>query len=103
MSGAQKIGELSLKLASAAMVARERGDDVHSLFFALKAAECLQLAKALGWSPEELPNPPTRSSNAADSGVSRGTQGRPDLRSDDTGEIGPPTTENMGSHLGGQA
>lgn len=51
MTGAQKIGDLAGKLAAAALVARERGDDVQALFFALKAAECLQLAKALGWSP----------------------------------------------------
>lgn len=51
MSGAQKIGELSVKLADAALVARERGDEVHALFFAIKAAECLQLAKLLGWKP----------------------------------------------------
>jgi hypothetical protein len=51
MTGAQKIGELSVKLADAALVARERGDDVDAIFFATKAAECLQLAKALGWEP----------------------------------------------------
>lgn len=50
--GAKKVGELSVKLADAALVARERGDDVQALFFALKAAECLQLAKALGWKPD---------------------------------------------------
>ena len=58
MSGAQKIGELSIKLADAALVARSKGDDVHAILFATKAAECLQLAKALGWklpphTPEE--------------------------------------------------
>lgn len=53
MSGAQKIGELSIKLADAALVARERGDQVNALFFAIKAAECLQLAKLLGWKPED--------------------------------------------------
>jgi hypothetical protein len=52
MTGAQKIGELSAKLADAALVARENGDHVRALFFALKAAECLQLAKHLGWQPE---------------------------------------------------
>jgi hypothetical protein len=46
--GAKKIGELSIKLADAALVARDRGDDVHALFFACKAAETLALAKALG-------------------------------------------------------
>jgi hypothetical protein len=51
MTGAQKIGELSVKLADAALTARERGDDVHAIFFAIKAAECLQIAKALGWKP----------------------------------------------------
>lgn len=49
MTGAQKIGELAVKLADAALVARERGDHVNGLFFACKAAECLHLAKALGW------------------------------------------------------
>ena len=48
-----KIGELSVKLADAALIARERGDDVNALFFALKAAETLQLAKALGWNPSD--------------------------------------------------
>jgi hypothetical protein len=51
MTGAQKIGELSIKLADAALIAREKGDDVHALFFACKAAECLALAKSLGWCP----------------------------------------------------
>lgn len=51
MRGAQKIGELSVKLADAALKAREKGDHVHGIFFAAKAAECLQLAKALGWKP----------------------------------------------------
>ena len=45
----EKIGDLSLKLADAALIARERGDDVQALFFAVKAAETLALAKALGW------------------------------------------------------
>jgi hypothetical protein len=53
MTGAEKIGDLAVKLADAALVARERGDDVHAIFFATKAAECLQLAKALGWKPQE--------------------------------------------------
>ena len=52
MTGAQKVGELSVKLADAALIARGRGDDVQALFFALKAAETLALAKALGWKPE---------------------------------------------------
>jgi hypothetical protein len=47
--GAQEIGELSIKLADAALIARERGDDVQYLFFAVKAAETLEVAKALGW------------------------------------------------------
>lgn len=50
MRGA-KIGELAVKMADAALIARERGDTVHALFFATKAAECLQLAKLLGWNP----------------------------------------------------
>jgi hypothetical protein len=48
-AGAQKIGELAVKLADAALLARSNGDEVQALFFALKAAELLQLAKALGW------------------------------------------------------
>jgi hypothetical protein len=55
MIGAQKIGDLSIKLANASLIARECGDDVQALFLAIKAAECLQLAKALGWSPSALP------------------------------------------------
>ena len=55
MSGASKIGELSVKLANAALVAREKGDDVNAIFFAVKAAETLALAKALGWKPEAGP------------------------------------------------
>lgn len=51
MTAAQKLGDLSVKLADAALVARERGDDVHALFFAIKAAETLALAKSLGWKP----------------------------------------------------
>jgi hypothetical protein len=38
---------VSIKLADAAIMARAKGDDVHALFFATKAAECLQLAKLL--------------------------------------------------------
>lgn len=53
MTGAAKIGNMAVKLADAALVARERGDEVHALFFAIKAAECLHLAKLLGWKPEE--------------------------------------------------
>lgn len=55
LTGAAKIGDLSLKLADAALIARERGDVVQALFFATKAAETLQLAKLLGW---KLPTPP---------------------------------------------
>lgn len=51
MSDAAKIGELSIKLADAALVAREKDDEVHAIFFAIKAAETLALAKALGWKP----------------------------------------------------
>lgn len=54
---AEKIGNLSVKLGEAALIAMERGDKVQAVFFATKAAECLQLAKALGWSP---PAPPQR-------------------------------------------
>jgi len=52
-AGAQKIGELSVNLAGAALIARERGDDVQALFLAVKAAETLALAKALGWKPDQ--------------------------------------------------
>lgn len=52
---ASQVGELSVKLADAALIARDRGDDVHALFFAVKAAETLALAKALGWSPSPPP------------------------------------------------
>lgn len=58
LTGAAKIGDLSLKLADAALIARERGDEVQALFFAIKAAETLQLAKLLGW---KLPVPPESS------------------------------------------
>jgi len=49
---AKTIGELSVRLADAALIARERGDDVNAIFFAVKAAETLALAKALGWRPD---------------------------------------------------
>lgn len=52
---AASIGELSVKLADAALIAREKGDEVHALFFAIKAAETLALAKALGWKPDATP------------------------------------------------
>lgn len=55
MSGASQIGELSVKLADAALIARGRGDEVNAIFFAIKAAETLALAKALGWKPEDSP------------------------------------------------
>lgn len=53
MSTAQKMGELSVMLADAALVATQRGDEVHAIFFAVKAAETLALAKALGWEAKE--------------------------------------------------
>jgi hypothetical protein len=49
MTGAEKIGQLAIDLADAAMAATAKGDDVHAIFFAVKAHECLTLAKALGW------------------------------------------------------
>lgn len=52
LTGAAKIGALSVQLADAALIARARGDEVHAIFFATKAAETLQLAKALGWKPD---------------------------------------------------
>jgi hypothetical protein len=48
---AEKIGELSIKLADAALIARDKGDEVNAIFFAIKAAETLALAKSLGWKP----------------------------------------------------
>lgn len=59
--GADKIGELSVKLAEAALIATERGDKVQAIFFATKAAETLKLAKLLGWpgpklDPDALPS-----------------------------------------------
>lgn len=53
MTTAAEIGALSGKLAEAAVIASDRGDEVHALFFAIKAAETLTLAKALGWRPED--------------------------------------------------
>jgi hypothetical protein len=49
---AQQIGELSVQLTAVAYIARANGDHMHALFFAIKAAECLQLAKLLGWTPD---------------------------------------------------
>lgn len=45
------LGRFSIELAGAALAAREKGDQVHALFFAQKAAETLALAKALGFPP----------------------------------------------------
>lgn len=52
---AAEFGELSVKLAESALIAREKGDEVNALFFAVKAAETLALAKALGWKPRPYP------------------------------------------------
>lgn len=49
MTGAEKIGKLAVDLAEAAALANAKGDDVHAAFFAIKAGECLVLAKALSW------------------------------------------------------
>lgn len=58
MTGAEKIGKLAVDLADAAITAKAKGDDVHAIFFATKAAECLALAKALGWKiPADLDPP----------------------------------------------
>jgi hypothetical protein len=46
---------LSVKLAEAALMARERGDDVYTIFFAVKAAEVLSLAKLMNITVEEAP------------------------------------------------
>ena len=48
------LGRFAVDLAGAALKARERQDDVHALFFALKAAEVLKLAKHLGYQPGAL-------------------------------------------------
>jgi hypothetical protein len=50
------LGRFSIELADAALVARERGNDVEVLFFAVKAVEILKLAQYLGY---QLPAPPT--------------------------------------------
>jgi hypothetical protein len=50
------LGRFSIRLAEAALIARERGEDHRAAFFAIKASETLQLAKALGYS---LPTPPS--------------------------------------------
>ena len=47
------LGRFAGELADAALVARDRGDDVHALFFAIKAAEVLNLARHLGFQPAE--------------------------------------------------
>ena len=60
MTGAEKIGKLAVDLADAAMAAKAKGDDVHAVFFAVKALECLTLAKALGWSQKAHPSPEER-------------------------------------------
>lgn len=41
------VADLAVKLADAALIARERGDEVHALFFAQKATELLQLARLI--------------------------------------------------------
>jgi hypothetical protein len=53
MTGAEKIGTLAVDLANAAAKAKANGDDVHALFFSIKAAECVALAKSLGWMADE--------------------------------------------------
>ena len=47
------LGRFSVKLADAALIAHERGDQVNALFFATKAAETLALAKHLGFAPSK--------------------------------------------------
>lgn len=46
------LGRLSVGLADAALKATADGDDVHAIFFAVKAAETLKLARYLGYRPE---------------------------------------------------
>lgn len=41
------LGRFAIDLADAALKARERNDDVHALFFAVKAAEVLKLARVI--------------------------------------------------------
>lgn len=48
-TGADNMAIFAGKLAEAAMLATERGDKVNAAFFAIKAAETLSLAKALGF------------------------------------------------------
>lgn len=52
LRAADKLAILAGKLAEAATTARGRGDDVNALFFAIKAAEVLSLAKSLGFKPD---------------------------------------------------
>jgi len=58
MTTTTEFSDLAVKLSDAALKARDHGDDVHAIFFATKAAECLQLARALGWKPEPIDKPP---------------------------------------------
>ena len=51
MTTTTEFSDLAVKLSDAAQMALQRGDDVLGVFFAIKAAECLQLARALGWKP----------------------------------------------------
>ena len=65
---AASIGELSIKLADAALIAREKGDEVHAIFFAIKAAETLALAKALGWKPDTSALSPAHQTDVENAG-----------------------------------
>jgi hypothetical protein len=51
---AQKIGELAIAFADAAITAREDGDQVRALFFVIKAGECLRLARLLDLIDEHM-------------------------------------------------
>lgn len=52
------LGRFAGQLAETAMTARERGDTVHAIFFATKAAETLALARALGFGRATLTQEP---------------------------------------------
>lgn len=69
-------------LANAALVARERGDPVNALLFAIKAAETLALAKALGWDGRDALSPaPSPMTGGRDQDAAFGTGSRADAPS----------------------
>lgn len=62
MSTALKMGQISIKLANAALIALERGDETNATLLARRAADALAVAKALGWQPDtsKLPSPESK-------------------------------------------